>query len=108
MNGWLLGFARGAPSQNRLRALRQRVVHRDQLRRRLGQDGAVALDDGAIPAGDRAGQRGGAALGPVGGGAQDERRQQLPRVLNAEPLDELRGGLLQRDQQVRGDRRAAW
>ena len=31
--------------------------------------------------------------------------EQLPRVLDAESLDELRGGLLQRDQQVRGDRR---
>ena len=63
-----------------LGTLGQRVVDREQLRRRLGEGGAMALDGGRVAAGDRARQRLGSALCPVGGGAQDQRGEQLARV----------------------------
>ena len=57
-----------------------------------------------IAAGDRPRERRRAPVGPVGGGPQDQWRQQLAGVLDAQPLEQLAGGFLQRDQQVGGDR----
>ena len=64
----------------------------------------VALDRRLVAARDRPGQSLAAALRPVGGRSQDERGEQLARVLDAGPLEQLGGRLLERDEEVGGDR----
>ena len=60
-----------------LRAHRQGVVEADELRRALGKGHAMALNRGVVPAGDRPGEGGWAALRPVRRRAQDERCEQF-------------------------------
>ena len=64
------GASRGGP-----RALGERVVEVEQLRRPAAQLLAMALDRPASPRAIGPGERVGAALGPVRRGAQDERRR---------------------------------
>src|SRR4051794_15654526 len=64
----------------------------------------MALDGGLVAARDRAGERPRTALGPVRGGPQDERREELAGVVEADPLEQLARRLLEGDEEVRGDR----
>ena len=68
----------------------------------------MAPDRGFVATGDRAGERLGAALGPVGGRVQDQGREQLARVGDPRGLEQLDRRLLQRDQELEAMHAAAW
>ena len=65
--------------------LGERLVEGPQLGRLLGERLEVKRDGLLVAAGDRPGQRLGAGVRPVGGGAKDERRQDLARDLRRRP-----------------------
>ena len=93
-------------------ALGERLVEVGELRGGLAKRLQMPLDRRLVAAGDRTGERAGAALRPVGGGAQDERREQLAGVLDPGPLEQLdrrllraRRGSWRRSRRRRGRRR---
>ena len=107
-----LGLGANHPHAARLRLaprqlggpLGERLVERQQLGGALAERRQVSLHGRRVAARDRAGERLGAALGPVRRRPEDQRREQLARILDPDPLEQLGGRLLEGDQQVGGDR----